>query len=335
MDIWGVVDRRKSEVRKGILAFTVAAIVFVLLVDLLLLWLTSSKFATSQNAELLAWLGGGVVSVSLFQFFRMARDGRKLARALGAESLEDFLKYRKQHKDRATQLQNIVDELCIAANCPRPALYILDRENSINGFAAGMKPEHWCITLTLGSLCRLNRSQMQALIGHELAHLTSGDTRNSILLCSYIAGLAGVSFAGAVIAVAGGGSKEGIGFFFLGGAIAIIGGVGAIAAMLMEASLSRSQEFHADAEAVRLMRDSAGMVALLEEIAREIVAERSRERELDWSPKWDELWARPLYFSRGARGLWFQSHPPLVERIRVFDPAKAEEVERMLAGAGQ
>lgn len=332
MNVLGVVDVRNKDVRRGLLLFLMGILAFVVSLNLLfVVWLGSAPLLSQGSLTFMGWTSGIILAASLVQLVRFARDGKRISASLGGVPLGHFASVSPKAKTKAKQLQNILDELCIAAGSPRPALYIQKGHLDLNGFACGIRPDQWCITVTEGAVMRLSRDEMQALMAHELAHLTTGDTRNSILICAYIGGLASISLIGIVVASAGAGKgKEGAALALAGLLISILGGVGLLSSSLLEARLSRRQEFRADAEGVRLTRHAEGMVALLVRLAEETVAADGRDR--GWDTSWDAFCARPLNFGRAAKTFWFDSHPPLVERIRVFDPAAAEKVENLLSG---
>jgi len=116
----------------------------------------------------------------------------------------------------------------------------------------------------------------------------------------------------------------------IGLGIALLGGGGMLSASLLEARLSRRQEVRADVEGVRLTRHADGMVALLVTLAEEQVA--SQGKPGGWDLSWDGFCAAPLMFGRVTHAFWFDSHPPLIDRIRVFDAAAAERVEKLFKG---
>ena len=74
------------------------------------------------------------------------------------------------------QLDNIVDELCLAANLPKPKLYVID-DTALNAFATGRDPEHASVAVTAGLMARLDREEMSGVIAHELSHVDRKSTR--------------------------------------------------------------------------------------------------------------------------------------------------------------
>jgi Zn-dependent protease with chaperone function len=317
------------------MVFAAGIIAYVVAVNLLFfVWLGGDDFWTHGSLKAMLWMTGLVLAAAVIQFLRLTRDGRQISGGLGGIPVAGFARGHKRHVAKVTQLQNILAELCIAASSPTPALHVQPGKHYINGFACGMRPEQWCITVTEGALINLSRDELQALIGHELTHLTTGDTRNSVLLCSYIVGLGSLTLVGLVIAAMGGGkSKEGAGLALVGLVLALFGALGALVALVLEASLSREQEFRADAGAVRLTRSSDAMVSLLTRLAEELSRERGNRMAGSFEFSWDAIAMRPMNFNHGAKGFWLDSHPPLVDRIRVFDPSAAARVETLLGCA--
>ena len=68
----------------------------------------------------------------------------------------------------APQLINIVQELSIAAGIPMPKVYVID-DTAPNAFATGRDPKHASIAVTSGLLEKLDREELQGVIGHELS----------------------------------------------------------------------------------------------------------------------------------------------------------------------
>ena len=79
------------------------------------------------------------------------------------------------------QLFNIVRELTIAANIPMPAVYLID-DTAPNAFATGRDPQHSSIAITTGLLQKLDREELQGVIGHELSHVRNFDIRFTLLV---------------------------------------------------------------------------------------------------------------------------------------------------------
>ena len=81
----------------------------------------------------------------------------------------------------APQLLNVVREMAVAANVPMPAVYIID-DTAPNAFATGRDPAHASIAITTGLLEKLDREELQGVIGHELSHVRNFDIRFSLIV---------------------------------------------------------------------------------------------------------------------------------------------------------
>ena len=76
---------------------------------------------------------------------------------------------------------NVVQEMAIAANIPMPAVYVID-DSAPNAFATGRDPEHASMAITTGLLEKLDREELQGVIGHELSHVRNFDIRFALIV---------------------------------------------------------------------------------------------------------------------------------------------------------
>jgi heat shock protein HtpX len=181
---------------------------------------------------------------------------------------------RKITRDDHPRLYNIVEEMKIACGLPKmPDIYIID-DPAPNAFATGRSPERASVAVTSGLLQRLNRDELQGVIGHEMAHIKNRD----VMLMS----VAGIILGTIVIlawyatrvlffsGVSGGrrSSKSS------GGGQVIILAVGIvlmilapIAAQLLYFAISRKREYLADASSALYTRYPEGLASALEKIA--------------------------------------------------------------------
>src|SRR5204863_9917858 len=81
----------------------------------------------------------------------------------------------------APQLMNVVQELAIAAAIPMPKVYLID-DTAPNAFATGRDPEHASIAVTSGLLQKMDREELQGVLGHELSHVRNFDIRFSLIV---------------------------------------------------------------------------------------------------------------------------------------------------------
>jgi Zn-dependent protease with chaperone function len=218
--------------------------------------------------------------------------------------------------DRATtdpderRLVNVVEEMGIAAGLPVPRLYVLDREEGINAFAAGFTPERSVVAVTRGALSRLDRDELQGVVAHELSHVLNSDTRLSTRLMAMVGGLTVLALLGRILLQAGSGrGRNRGGGLTIGLGLLVAGSVGAFFGRMIRAAVSRQREFLADAAAVQFTRNPGGLAGAL----RKIGADGSRLA----TP--EAIEASHLFFAEGVGGFLSRvlaTHPPLEERIR-------------------
>ena len=214
------------------------------------------------------------------------------------------------------QLDNIVDELCLAANLPKPKLYVID-DTALNAFATGRDPEHASVAVTAGLMARLDREEMSGVIAHELSHVRNFDIRYGLLVAALVGSLALLSDLVMRWAFWGGGrrrsnDREGGNaiqaiFIVLTIVLAILA---PIAARLVQLAVSRQREYLADASGVELTRNPAGLERALAKLAGDTevleVATKATAHLYVVNPV--------KRFESRAAG-FMATHPPLIDRI--------------------
>ena len=98
----------------------------------------------------------------------VSAGGRGVAISLGGRSIS-----RESAELPDRKLLNVVDEMSLAAGIPAPAVYVLDRDDTINAFAAGWDKTNACIGVTRGAITTLTRDQLQGVIAHEFGATAS------------------------------------------------------------------------------------------------------------------------------------------------------------------
>ena len=89
----------------------------------------------------------------------------------------------------APQLMNVVQEMALAAGTPMPKVYIID-DTAPNAFATGRDPKHASVAITTGLLQKLDREELQGVIGHELSHVRNYDIRFALLVAVLVGSIA-------------------------------------------------------------------------------------------------------------------------------------------------
>lgn len=216
------------------------------------------------------------------------------------------------------ELWNITENLAITAGLPMPRLYIIN-DPVPNAFATGRNPEHSAIAVTRGLLEVLDRSELEGVLAHEMAHIGNRDIlvmSVAVVLSGFIA-LAADFFLRGMLWGGGGDrdSRAGIIAFVLGIAIAIFS---TIFAQLLQLAVSRKREFLADASGALLTRYPEGLARALQKIS-----SHSHEMRKASHATAHLFIVTPFGPGKGKREQgWFDrlwaTHPPVQERVRAL-----------------
>lgn len=179
---------------------------------------------------------------------------------------------REVDETQAPQLMNVAREMAIAANVPMPKVYIID-DTAPNAFATGRDPAHASIAVTTGLIDKLDREELQGVIGHELSHVRNLDIRFSLIVGVMVGAIAILADFFLRFTFWGGGrgrDRNGGG----GGAQAIVFVVAIVLAILaplisrfIQLAVSRQREYLADASSVELTRNPYGLERALAKIS--------------------------------------------------------------------
>ncbi len=258
---------------------------------------------------------------SLYKWHEFSGGGAAVAEGVGARHLEPGSADPKERR-----LLNVVEEMAIAAGIPMPAVYVLDDEDGINAFAAGLTTGDAVVTVSRGALDRLSRDELQGVIGHEFSHILNGDMRLNLRLTAIIFGILVIGLAGRGILWSLRGvrvssrDKQASGgivimIALLGVALLVLGYVGYFFGRLIQAAISRQREFLADAYSVQFTRNPAGITGALKKIGGYAAGSALTGH--------DTAQINHFFFAQSFRsnfgGLW-ATHPPVAERIRAVDP---------------
>ena len=217
-------------------------------------------------------------------------------------------------KENNPGFYNIVENLCITSGLPVPKIYITP-ELQINAFATGRDPQHAALAVTQGALQRLNKTELEGVLAHELSHVGNRD----ILVSTVAAILAGIVSLAADLFLRSmlfGGlgrgrsrnNEAGEMFFIFGIVLSILAPIGT---MLIQLAISRRREALADASGVLLTRYPEGLISALEKIAQDQVPMTCAKDSTA------HMWLDNPF--KGKQASWwhklFMTHPPIEERI--------------------
>lgn len=238
---------------------------------------------------------------------------------------------RPADKKRDFHFYTASENLCLAAGLPMPQLYVID-DTALNAFATGRDPNHAVICATTGLLAKLDRTELEGVIGHELSHIGNYDTR----LMSIVTVLVGLItlLADWLLRASwygGGRNRDGKGggaavFLLLGFAFALLS---PLIAQLIQLAISRRREFLADASSVQLTRQPSGLISALKKLGADRepleVANKATAHLYIVNPFHLDI-NHNVYLSKlqrsGAIGWFaglFNTHPPLADRLKALE----------------
>lgn len=225
------------------------------------------------------------------------------------------------------ELYHLVENLCITAGLPLPKIYTID-DTAPNAFATGRNPEHAVIAVTTGLLQKLEKTELEGVIAHELSHIGNRD----ILLATLVTVMVGVVVLLADFfrrfSLFGGGRKRensGSGQWQLIMLIAalVLSILAPLFAKLMQLAVSRKREFLADANAALLTRYPEGLIRALEKISADSepleVANRATAHLYIVTPFKENENGKIGFFTK-----LFMTHPPITERIAALQERVAK-----------
>jgi heat shock protein HtpX len=225
--------------------------------------------------------------------------------------------------DEYKQFVNVVTEMSIASGLPMPRVYVIN-DSAPNAFATGRDPQHASIAATTGLLAKLDREELQGVIGHEMSHIRNFDIRFTLLVAVLVGSIALLADFFLRFTFWGGGRGRssdndrgggGGGLQALIFVIAIILAIIApIIARLVQLAVSRRREELADVSSVDLTRNPIGLAQALKAIADDPevleVANRATQHLYIVNPI--------KSFEERSKSMW-DTHPPIPERIRILE----------------
>jgi heat shock protein HtpX len=277
---------------------------------------------------LLAALGACIVGYEAPEFWHYGAAGAGvlglimalIARYAGSAIVLTMSGAREASETEDRVLDNVAEEMAIAAGIPKPRVMIID-DSAPNAFATGPDPRRATVVFTTGIIEKLDRDELQGVMAHEIAHIRNYDIRFMTTI-AMIAGLIPLLADGfRRMSWHGRGSRkkdDGAIIFLIVGLVLSI--LAPIFAKLLEMAVSRKREMLADATAAQLTRYPEGLARALEKISHDTdpleAANHATQHMYIVNPF--------RRFEERANAL-FSTHPPTEERIRAL---------RGLMGAG-
>jgi len=294
MENANIFDQIASNKRKSIL---LSFLVFLILFGLV--YIISGIFAPEFSLLILIF---AIVIIFVDIFVSYNYGDKIVLKATGAKEVGDERKY--------THLVNVVEGLSIAAGIPKPKIYVIDSDE-INAYATGKDPKHASVAVTRGALEKLDRDELEGVIGHEMSHVKNYDIRFAMIVAVLVGLVAIVSNMMLRSWRYGGKSNregKGVGLLILVGfALAIIS---PIIVRLVQLAISRKREYLADASSAQLTRYPDGLADALEKI------KKYNEGKMQVSEAVSHLFISDP--NKSPLDNIFATHPDIDSRIKVL-----------------
>ena len=206
----------------------------------------------------------------------------------------------------------VTENLSFANQTPTPKIYVIDSP-AMNAFATGRDPQHAVVCATTGLLEKLNRSELEAVIAHELSHIKNYDIRLMTIVSVLIGTLSiliNMAYRSSFFRSNDDNDNNN------GGILAIIGFIliifAPIIAQLIQLAISRRREYFADASAVKLTRQPQGLINALKKLSLD-------NQKLETA----STATASLYITNPFKGnkiaSMFSTHPPIEDRIKALE----------------
>lgn len=237
-------------------------------------------------------IGAGVFAV-IYTFIMMSNSTSVVMYMNNAYEVTNF-------DEKTYILNNILEDMALIANVPKPKLYIIDSD-ALNAFATGPNHENSAVAVTRGLLNTLNRAELEGVVAHEMAHIRNYDIRLQTItvalgvVISIIVQFTLSSFR----------SKDNENNNPILLALSVVGLIlGVIIAPMINLAISRQREYQADATAVKFTRNPKALISALNKISGNAeVEDVGRD-------------SSGMYIASPLDSEWFSTHPKMEKRIK-------------------
>jgi len=271
------------------------------LMSLFLVVIIAVGFVFSQAYRSPGILYFAVIFSLLMNFFSYWYSDKIVLKMSGAKPVE---------KKDNPELFRIVENLCITAGLPMPKIYVIN-DVAPNAFATGRNKEHAVVAVTAGLLERLNKTELEGVIAHELSHIGNRDILISTIVVVLVGFIALLSDFFLRFTFFGGRNRDRedgraqVIFMILGIVLAILA---PIAVMLIQLAISRKREFLADASGALLTRYPEGLASALEKISQYKMPMKMANKATA------HLYISNPFTTKKVATL-FMTHPPMEQRV--------------------
>ena len=325
MDFFAQQETARKHTLRLVLLFLAAVVGVIAATDLVMTLGAALIFDTHNLPTTFHQVLAGTILIAILLFalrrlYQLRGGGDSIAKMVSARQI-----MRNAESLEERRLLNVVDEMAIASGVAVPSIWVMDKEEGINAFAAGYSPNQAVIVVTHGTLTKLTRDELQGVIGHEFSHILNGDMRLNVRLIGILAGIVVVGEAGLVVIRLGAeaGDSGAIPFMILGVLIAGVGYIGVFFGRMIKAAVSRQREFLADASSVQFTRNPDGLASALEKIRGSGGTVVGNAYAGEMSHMFFSQAISPKMFQD-----WFATHPSIDERLASITGRKPESLQK-------
>lgn len=276
---------------------------FFLVFVFLVAWILARAMDFGPGAVGMALIFSGIMSFS--SYYWSDKIILAISSARPADRKKDFIFY------------TVTQNLSLGTGLPMPKLYVID-DSAMNAFATGRDPQHAVVCATTGILQRLNRTELEGVIAHELTHVQNYDMR----LMSVVTVMVGMItlLADFFLRASRFGRRrereEGnLGIIIMVAAI-FLALLSPLIAQLIQLAISRRREFGADAGSVKITRQPSGLISALQKLAADREPLEAANKATAHLYIVNPL--RNLHSQIGWFANLFNTHPPVEERIKAL-----------------
>ena len=275
--------------------------IFIIIFFVILIGLIGGVFAYLYNS---IWVEVYVIVIAaIYAIIQYFAAGPIAVAMTGAHEI--------QKKDNP-KYYNVVENLAITAGLPMPKVYIID-DPAPNAFATGRDPRHAMVAATTGLLDIMDKSELEAVMAHELSHVKNYDIRVSMITFGLVCVIGFISDIGLRMLIFRDNDED---RSPVGAIIVLVTAIFApIAASLAQLAVSREREYLADASAVNITHYPEGMINALKKL-------ETHSRPM----KRQNTATEALYINnplkKGKISNLFSTHPPIEKRIERLENGK-------------
>ena len=264
-----------------------------------------SNYMNTSLLELKGVIVGFILCIVWFVVAYYMHE-RMINAVTGAKPLE-----RSENK----RVYNLVENLCMSINMDMPKINIIEDE-ALNAFASGINKKTYTVTLSRGLIDKLNDSELEGVIAHELTHIKNNDVKVMIVSIIFVGIFSFLGQASILLLL----SK----FIWRSKTFVLAAGImcfaifvvvpGYLITILMRSSISRKREYLADAGASEMTKNPLALAAALRKIAADPYIKAVKRKDIA------QLFINNPREKKGKvkEGL-FATHPPIVKRIEILE----------------